>query len=98
MLFAALAYSAKVRTDVLDFLRSGRVAYLILMGLALMLLGLLCLIGSFDSQEARVAEGGMINQLVAASSSKQFQSATFLLSGGLAVISITSLPIIEVVF
>ncbi|CAD7960225.1 unnamed protein product [Amoebophrya sp. A120] len=97
-IFAILAYLAKLRTEILDFLRSGRMAYLILLGMALIFIGFLCFIASFNSEDSRRAEPGMINGLVAAFSSKQFQSASFLFMGGIAVMAVTSLPVIEVVF
>mmetsp|Transcript_12921 Transcript_12921/g.40617 ORF Transcript_12921/g.40617 Transcript_12921/m.40617 type:complete len:102 (-) Transcript_12921:71-376(-) len=76
------------------FLHSGRSGYVLLCGLALLVLAGVMMVATFDSREARAAPAGW-EQFVAATGSNQWVSCSFLLSAGAIVLSINYLPRLE---
>ncbi len=80
--------------NVFNFFQSGRSAYIFLCGLALIVLGAMVMIATFDSRDALAAPPGW-QRFVAATGSNQWVSASFLIAGGCIVLSVNYLPRLE---
>ena len=80
--------------NVYQFFRAGRSAYLFLLGLLLLSLGVIVMKAAADSPEAAVADSGW-PRFVATTGTNQWISGSFLISGACIVFSINYLPRLE---
>jgi hypothetical protein len=79
---------------VVEFFQAGRSAYILILGIILIILGAVVMVASLGSQEALLAAPGW-DRYVAASGTNQFVSSSFLISAGCIVLSINYLPRLE---
>eukprot|EP00933_Yihiella_yeosuensis_P004389 TRINITY_DN10875_c0_g1_i1.p1 TRINITY_DN10875_c0_g1~~TRINITY_DN10875_c0_g1_i1.p1 ORF type:complete len:102 (+),score=14.03 TRINITY_DN10875_c0_g1_i1:64-369(+) len=98
MAIKVVQHAAAVRDTVVSsffaFIHSGRSSYVLLCGVALLVMAGVMMMATFDSREARAAPPGW-EQFVAATGSNQWVSCSFLLSAGAIVLSINYLPRLE---
>eukprot|EP00747_Dinoflagellata_sp_TGD_P166670 gnl/TRDRNA2_/TRDRNA2_189817_c0_seq1.p1 gnl/TRDRNA2_/TRDRNA2_189817_c0~~gnl/TRDRNA2_/TRDRNA2_189817_c0_seq1.p1 ORF type:complete len:101 (+),score=12.96 gnl/TRDRNA2_/TRDRNA2_189817_c0_seq1:214-516(+) len=90
----AVSFRDTVVSNAFNFTHTGRSGYVLICGLALLVLAGVMMVSTFDSREARAAPPGW-ERFVAATGSNQWVSCSFLLSAGAIVLSINYLPRLE---
>mmetsp|Transcript_49177 Transcript_49177/g.117111 ORF Transcript_49177/g.117111 Transcript_49177/m.117111 type:complete len:101 (+) Transcript_49177:123-425(+) len=90
----AVAFRDYLVNSFFSFLSSGRSGYVLICGMALVVLACVLMVATFDSREAQSAPPGW-ERFVAATGSNQWVSCSFLLSAGAIILSINYLPRLE---